>query len=83
VQELLPGTEFLEGHRYADFDSSVDELAAYGIGGLIAGKVLLKGGLLAKLGLLLAKGWKLIAVVVVVAGSFLKRLLGRSEASPE
>jgi uncharacterized membrane-anchored protein len=48
-KQVLEGTEFLAGKRYQDFDSSIDKVAAYGIGGLIAGKVLLKTGIMAKL----------------------------------
>lgn len=44
---ILALTNFTDGNRYADFDSSIDTVAAVGIGGLIAGKVLAKTGLLA------------------------------------
>ena len=36
-----------DGNRYADFDSNVDEVAAWTIGGLVAGKVLAKAGFFA------------------------------------
>lgn len=65
IDPILASITFQDGHRYADFDSNIDKVAAYGIGGLIAGKVLLKAGLLAKLGLLLAKFWKVIAIGAV------------------
>ena len=45
---------FNPGNRYEDFDSNIDEVAAYGIGALIAGKVAAKAGLLAG-GLLLSR----------------------------
>lgn len=45
-KEILTATAFAAGNRYQDFDSGIDKVAAYGIGGLIAGKVLLKAGLL-------------------------------------
>ena len=45
-KEILALTEFAPGHRYEDFDPSYDKLAAYGIGGLIAGKLLAKAGIL-------------------------------------
>ena len=38
---------FTVGNTYEDFDSSIDTVAAVGIGGLVAGKVLSKAGLLA------------------------------------
>ena len=54
-----------------DYDPSTDRLAAYGIGGLIAGKVLGKVGLFAKL----AKFGKFIVVGVVAGFVFLKKKL--------
>jgi len=48
---------------------------------LIAGKVLAKVGILAKLGLLLAKFWKLILVAVVGAFGAIRRFFtGKQEA---
>lgn len=79
---LLKMVEFNEGHRYADFDPSIDKVAAYGIGGLIAGKVALKVGLFKVILLALAKGWKLVLIGVAVAGGLLAKLLGRSKAAP-
>lgn len=61
VDNILASVEFTEGNKYSDFDSNIDEVAAYGIGGLIVGKVLAKAGLFA----LLLKFWKVIAVAVV------------------
>ncbi|MEM1450919.1 MAG: DUF2167 domain-containing protein [Planctomycetota bacterium] len=58
---ILERTSFSEGHRYSDFDSSIDTVAAVGIGGLIAGKVLAKTGFLA----VLAKFSKVIILAVV------------------
>lgn len=51
VNESLPGVleavSFAPGKRYADFVPGADTVAAVGIGGLIAGKVAAKAGLLA------------------------------------
>jgi uncharacterized membrane-anchored protein len=66
MQELLPRVRFTEGHRYSDFDPKLDKVAAYGIGGLVAGKVLAKVGLFA----VLAKFGKVIifgALALLVA----------------
>jgi uncharacterized membrane-anchored protein len=52
---VLAMTEFNEGHRYIDFDPDIDEVAAYGIGALIAGKVAAKAGLFAAALLFLKK----------------------------
>lgn len=64
LDAILGSVEFNEGHAYKDFDSSVDKVAAYGIGGLIAGKILAKAGFFA----LILKFWKVIAIAV--AGFF-------------
>lgn len=50
-------TAFQEGARYADFDPSIDQMAAIGIGGLIAGKVVAKTGLIAMALIFLKKFW--------------------------
>lgn len=54
---VLAMTSFNAGNRYSDFDSSVDTVAAVGIGGLIAGKVLAKTGFLAIALVFLKKFW--------------------------
>ena len=58
--------EFNPGNRYEDFDSNIDEVAAYGIGALIAGKVAAKAGLLAG-GLLLLKKFGVLLVLGLAA----------------
>jgi uncharacterized membrane-anchored protein len=67
---------FTSGNAYADFDSNVDAVAAVTIGGLVAGKVLAKAGILA----LLLKNIKLIFLAVAGAGGFIwKKLSGRKK----
>jgi uncharacterized membrane-anchored protein len=67
---------FTSGNAYADFDSKVDAVAAVTIGGLVAGKVLAKAGILA----LLLKNIKLIFLAVVGAGGFIwKKISGRKK----
>ena len=73
-ERIIASTNFNKGHRYEDFDASIDKIAAYGIGGLIAGKLLLKAGLLAKVGILLAKFWKVIAVAFVALGARIRKI---------
>lgn len=70
IEPVLSNVNFNDGNKYANFDSNTDKVAAYGIGGLIAGGVLLKTGLLAKIGLVLLKFAKVIIVGAgaVVAG---------------
>jgi uncharacterized membrane-anchored protein len=64
LPEVLAQASFRDGARYADFDPSIDEVAAVGIGGLIAGKVLAKTGLLAMALIFLKKGWILIIIAL-------------------
>ena len=83
IGHILPSVAFNEGQRYEDFDPSIDKVAAVGIGGLIAGKVLAKAGVLAKVGVFLAKFWKILALAVVGAFAGLRRFLGgRKEEEP-
>lgn len=70
VNAILGSVNFIDGQKYSDFDSSVDKVAAYGIGGLIAGKVLAKVGFF----VLLVKFWKLIALGVVAAFIGVKKM---------
>lgn len=71
MQVALASTSFQEGHRYQDFDSGIDKVAAYGIGGLVAGKLAAKAGLFA----ILAKSGKLILLAVVGAFVAAKKFL--------
>lgn len=72
INKILESTEFTKGNQYSDFDPDIDEIAAYGIGGLIAGKLLLKAGFFAKF-------WKLILLggVGLVAG--IKKFFGKNK----
>ncbi len=70
IDGILTSVNFNSGHQYSDFDPSIDKVAAYGIGGLIAGKVLAKAGFFA----LLLKFWKFIVVGVVAFFAFIKRI---------
>jgi len=77
VNEILSSVEFNEGYRYAEFNPDIDEVAAYGIGGLIAGKVLAKVGFFA----VILKFWKFIAIgAVALFAGFKKRIFGSKEA---
>ncbi|MFT4754616.1 MAG: putative membrane-anchored protein [Salibacteraceae bacterium] len=73
INKIIGSVEFNEGNTYADFDSSIDEVAAYGIGGLIAGKILAKAGFFA----LILKFWKIIAMgAVATLAVFQKKIFG-------
>jgi uncharacterized membrane-anchored protein len=58
IDKVIVSVEFKDGHKYADFLPDSDHVAAWTIGGLVAGKVLAKAGFF----VFLAKFWKLIAV---------------------
>ncbi|XDD46638.1 DUF2167 domain-containing protein [Leptospira sp. WS39.C2] len=70
IPAILASTEFNEGEKYSDYSPGIDKMAAFGIGGLIAGKVLAKAGFFA----LLLKFWKIIAIGAIAALGFIKKL---------
>ncbi len=80
---LLAVTEFNEGHAYKDFDPGMDKIAAYGIGGLIAGKLALKAGFFKVILIFLAKFWKIGAVAIVAIGAGIKNFLSRRKTASE
>ncbi len=76
IDGVLGSVKFNEGNTYADFDPDVDEVAAWTVGGLVAGKVLSKVGLLAGL----AKFSKIIFVGLFAGiAAFWKFLTGRKK----
>jgi uncharacterized membrane-anchored protein len=84
MRQVLGFVEFNEGHRYGDYVAGMDKVAAYGIGGLIAGKILAKVGLFKLLLGALAAGKKFVIVALVALAAFLKKLLwGRKKEEPE
>lgn len=72
IPSLLSSVSFAKGQQYTDFNSGLDEVAAYGIGGLIAGKVLAKVGLFA----VILKFWKLGLLALGGAWAAIKRFFG-------
>jgi len=73
VDNIIASATFTEGNKYADFNPDVDNVAAYGIGGLIAGKVLAKVGFFA----LLLKFWKFIAIGIIgLFSAFKSKIFG-------
>lgn len=79
VDSVLAIADFKDGNRYSDFDPSVDKVAAYGIGTLIAGKVLAKTGLLPMALVLLKKFWILIAIGI---GAVIKFFMPKKRQEP-
>jgi uncharacterized membrane-anchored protein len=80
IPAVVKGTDFAQGQRYADFNPDLDEVAAYSLGGLVAGKVLAKVGAFA----LLAKFWKVLLGLLAAGFTALRRFFtGRSAATEE
>lgn len=70
IRSVIPAVmampEFTVGSRYEDYVPGTDKVAAYGIGALVAGKVLAKTGFFVLALVFLKKGWFLI--VLALAG---------------
>jgi uncharacterized membrane-anchored protein len=75
VKASIPGivksVEFNDGNKYLDFDADTDTVAAWTIGGLVAGKVLAKVGFFA----ILAKFGKIIVVSLIAGFAAVKKFL--------
>ncbi|MER0041708.1 DUF2167 domain-containing protein [Pseudomonas sp. MGal98] len=80
VPAVLAMTDFNDGNRYADFNPDLDEVAAYGLGALIAGKAAAKVGLFAAALVLLKKLWIL---PVLLIGWVWRRITGKSKEKPQ
>lgn len=73
INKVLDIVQFNDGYKYEDFDSSVDDVAAWTIGGLVAGKVLAKVGFFA----IFAKFGKLIVLGLLgFFGAFKNKVKG-------
>lgn len=80
IENVLSMVSFNEGHRYADFDSKTDNIAAWTIGGLVAGKILAKVGFFA----LILKNIKLVIVGIIAFGGVIwKFITGRRRKKEE
>jgi uncharacterized membrane-anchored protein len=77
INKVLAMPSFTEGNAYKDFDSKTDNVAAWTIGGLVAGKVLLKAGLWAVIGKFFLAAWKFILIGVVALWAGIKKFLGK------
>jgi uncharacterized membrane-anchored protein len=77
IDKVLAMPSFTEGNAYKDFDSNTDNVAAWTIGGLVAGKVLLKVGFWAVLGKFFIAAWKFILIGLVAVWGGIKKFLGK------
>lgn len=83
-QSVINCLSFDEGYAYADFDPSRDRVSEWTLGGLVIGSILAKSGFFAKVGLILLKGWKLIALAVAgIGGAWFKKKKKKQETNEE
>ena len=79
---IVAMTQYNEGHRYADFNSSTDKKADYSLAGLVlGGAVAAKLGLFGKLGAALLAFKKFVIIGVVAVAVFVKKIFGRKSAA--
>lgn len=71
---LLTSLNFNEGKRYADFNSSTDKVAEYGLAALVAGVAAKKLGLFALIAAFALKFAKVIGLAVIGAGAAIAKL---------
>jgi uncharacterized membrane-anchored protein len=72
IPGLLANVGFAKGQQYTDYSAGIDEVAAYSIGGLVAGKVLAKVGFFA----VILKFWKLGILALGGIWAAIKRFFG-------
>lgn len=82
ARDMLSRLTFVDGKRYADFDSKTDHVAEYGLAALVAGVAVKKLGLLAMLGVALLKFWKLGLIALAGLGSAVPWLRKRFGKAP-
>lgn len=82
MQKILGFVEFNDGHKYSDFNPSMDKVAAYGIGALIAGKIAAKAGFFKLIIAFLIAAKKAVALVVIAILGFIKSLFGKGKNKP-
>jgi len=85
VKKLLTGYNFVEGKKYSQYVSG-DKIAKYGLSALVVGGavgIAAKTGILAKLGVFIAKAFKLVIVGILGLFAAIKKFLfGRKEPPP-
>ena len=79
IAPVLSSFTYAHGLKYSDFDPNLDEVAAWTIGGLVAGKVLAKAGILA----VILKYLKFILIGLAAGGSALWKWYKRKTTLPD
>ncbi|MFL6657947.1 MAG: DUF2167 domain-containing protein [Massilia sp.] len=77
MQKVTAFSDFTPGNRYADFNSSTDKTAEYGIAALVLGGIAAKAGLFGKLFVILLALKKFLVVGVLAIGAAIGKLFGR------
>ena len=75
ARRLLEAVEFEKGKAYADFNSSTDRVAEYGLAALVGGVAAKKLGFFALIAAFAAKFAKLVIFGFVAAGAFALKIL--------
>ena len=83
MKTVLASTEFTKGNTYADFDSSTDKTAEYGIAALVAGGMAAKLGLFGKLFAMLLALKKFLIIGVIALWVGIKKILGMNKKQTE
>ncbi len=84
--KILAMVDFQEGHRYTDYNSSTDTVAAYGIAALVAGGLAAKAGLFKGLLVALLALKKFIIVIFAALAAFIRKfwrkISGKNQPPP-
>ena len=75
IPSIVNSVQYEDSYKYSDFDSSTDNIAAWTIGGLVAGKVLAKVGFFA----IFLKYIKFILIGIVAAFGAVKKFLFKNK----
>ena len=82
MKQVEAFSDFTEGNRYAQFNSSTDKLAAYGLAALVAGGIAAKTGLLAKLFAIVLALKKFILIGLAAVAGFFGKFFRKKPSSP-
>lgn len=81
---IIKSFTFKKGYRYKDYDPDTDISSDLTIGSLVAGTILAKTGVLAKIGAFLLKFWKLIIIAIAAIGGLIVKLFkGKKDKKEE
>jgi uncharacterized membrane-anchored protein len=81
IDKVLAMASFTEGNTYKDFDPKIDQVAAWTIGGLVAGKILAKAGFFAIILKSLGALWKFLLLGLLALGGIFKKLFNRKKGT--